>query len=70
MKDLNWKEGLNRLYIVVCGLYCIAMFVAIFFAEENKLQMTLAAIAAPFIFLAIRYIAIWIYQGLEKKEQA
>lgn len=60
--SLNWDEGLNRLSVVLLGIFVIAA--CIFFIMAGK------TIYISFIFLVIigAFLVAWIIKGLQKSE--
>lgn len=66
MKPTNWKNGLQRLYFTIAGIwYCFLAFVSLhelsgggFGIEE--LFIVLLLIAVP---VAIYFVSIWVWQG-------
>lgn len=70
MKDLNWEQGLVRVYYVLWTLGAVGMLLVVFINNipAGVLYWVSFAVVLPAILLkAFRWILPWLIQGFVKK---
>lgn len=68
MKNLNYKEGINRIYNVIWVLVALKITLeALGTIERDTFGSVAAIVVAVVLPLIIKKVGIWVYQGFINK---
>lgn len=68
MRNLNYKEGINRVYNVIWALVALGVIPeALFRMDRHTFDSVLAIVLVAVLPILIKKVGIWVYQGFINK---